>query len=261
GESFITSKNKKEAFFKIQKILKRKDIETIEKSFNIFEKKFNIWWKMGSKIISKNKKIIENELNNKRTKIILNQFKTFFDSRINLKETTIYLLAHPCPGKFGGGANIGENGITLEINNLKPKSSLTEYTLGIIFHELCHLHFINEKHLKLIKQTIIKNKIGLRTKFFKEKMSPLTVINETIIESLVPKGYIGVKYLHSVFKKTKPAPINIFSDFRQVVLQKNISLTEKYITTGRSVDKDFVDKITKILKSTKKKEVVKNYLF
>jgi len=94
GDSFITSKDEKEALLKIQTILKQKDIKIIEESFNIFEKKFNTWWKTGSKIISKNKKIIEVELNNKKIKIILilNKFKTFFDSKINLEEATIYLL-------------------------------------------------------------------------------------------------------------------------------------------------------------------------
>ncbi len=253
GESFITSKNKKEAIIKARAILKQRDIEIIEKSFDIFEKKFNIWWKIGSKIISTNKKIIENELTNKRTKIILNQLKSFFGSKVSLKKVTIYLLAHPCNDKLGGGANIGESGITLEINNLTRNHSLTKYALGVIFHEICHLCFIDERHLKLIRQTIIKNKINLETKFFKEKMSPLTAINEIIIESLVPKGYIGIKYLGNILKKTEPTPINTFSDFRQNVLQSIISLTENYINIKKPIDKDFIDKIAKILKSTKKR--------
>jgi len=119
-------------------------------------------------------------------------------------------------------------------------------------HELCHLHFINDSHLKLIKEVIVSNKIKPKTNFFKEKMSPMTIINETIIESLVPKGYIGIKYLHAFSKKIKVKSVNNFLDFRQIALRETTPLSEEYITNNKHLDKKFINEIAKILKSTKK---------
>ena len=144
---------------------------------------------------------------------------------------------------------IAKNGITLEVNRLKPNHSSTEHALGVFFHEATHLMFMKSQILNLIKKCLTDNRINSNQKFFPEKVNALTFVIEVIIESLVPNGYIGTEYLHYTRKalNNPSKPVNL-NQFIRITADKMSDLAKQYIDSSKSIDENFIDYIISELK-------------
>lgn len=245
GSAFIIGQNKNDVYKELLTDISKNDVDIVKNSLDLMEYKFNIWWKKIENTLLKNKQILEQELISDRTKKIIGIIENFFNIESTANAIDVYLLGQPDSNYMGGGgANIGKNRLTLEVNQLIPNHSSTEHALGVIFHETGHLIFMQPSIFNLIKECLNERRIDLRRKFFPEQVDPLTIVNEAILESLIPNGYLGIEYLH--YQKNVLDNLNAiknYNNFRKIIIHKMTPLAKKYIESKTSVDKEYIFKI------------------
>lgn len=139
------------------------------------------------------------------------------------KEIAIYLLLS-AGTTAGGGANIDEKSISLEVSKLPISESAR--AMGIVFHEIIHLVFEKSYFLPLVKKYHNKGEIR---------------INEIIAGALFPRGILAQQILgsslggESYFGKFNDKADQIFS------------ITQEYIEQKKSFDGSYIEKISLII--------------
>ncbi len=169
---------------------------------------------------------------------------------------------HGTKATAAGGANIGNNHITLELPNIKPNTWQLDFSMGILTHEIGHIFFRISKYKELIEKIIKKRGLPKTIKNIRPERPTTEVMEELIIESLVPYGYLGQKYY-----KFKPVPF-LFSDLHLLgetywkYLQKELVIARRwrkyfvwqlypllsyYFRENRKIDKNFIKIVIKII--------------
>jgi hypothetical protein len=214
---------------KIKKYLTHEQYCTIKKTFFIFKKKFNILYKKELPLLKRWKKQLLKEINNPiNLKLISQKLTTLFGAIVPIDtKTKIYLLCSDI-NRTGGGANIDNQSISLEISRYSLIN--INQAIGIIWHEIIHLIFQNQKFYPLL------------LKCFPSDPKTINLINEIVVGTLLPRGILGIRIL-----KNKPLS-NILPNINSEQTIKLLNLTKKYIDQNKQLDKIYIEKLLVILK-------------
>lgn len=211
---------KKYPFKNLKSNLSKKGYESVYKTFLLFTNKFNIIYrqeliKLKSWKMVLNTKLNKNKFINKIDKIL----SVLYNVHPSQNKINIYLLISS-KKNFGGGANINNKSITLEISQLP----LNKYkkALGIIWHEIIHLLYEKRYFMPLIKKIHPKND----KKFSK--------ILEIASYSLFPQGILGKKFFNTPLGNNKyfgrhGKKAKIYFNLMNKYVEQNKKLDERYI--------------------------------
>ena len=208
---------KKDPWKYLKKYISSKEYNQIRDCFSVFIKKFDLLYKEELPKLKKWQKTLQKESNiqkrnNEIDKILSNFLKT---PSFRNKAVNVYLLLST-KNLVGGGANINNKSISLEISSYPIEKSNINYVQRVIWHEIVHLLY--QKHYLMPSlQKICKN----NTEF-------ISTCKEYIVTSLFPNGVIGSKLLGLKIRKQQSL---IITKMIQEYIQKNKPIDEKIIQT------------------------------
>ncbi|MCX6812975.1 MAG: hypothetical protein NTV77_00565 [Candidatus Azambacteria bacterium] len=224
GQFFFTKKNPL-AFLK--NILPQKRYRVVNKVLMLFAEDFNYIYQKDFPLLMKWKKILEQHLKNEKlTKQIDKDLATLYRAKPLHKDINIYLL-FSAPNYTGGGSNIDKKSISLEISRCSTKK--VDEVLGIIWHELIHLHFEKTYFRNLLKKKILGKKVQK--------------ISEATASSLFPLGVLGKKYFGLQTKRTLHSLM--LSPIHTASL---IKISMDYLEAQKSFDEKFIRQVLRIIK-------------
>ncbi|MEW5908156.1 MAG: hypothetical protein AB1643_03225 [Patescibacteria group bacterium] len=248
---------------KLRWLVTKKELEKIKEIFNIFNPRFNKIWRsykpFGARI-----KIFENVLYEKRNVNLFKALEIMLGNKKKIKCINIFIIfsPHDFDATAAGGANIGDDSITLELPNFKSKNeSDLEYSVGVLAHEVGHILFRNGDYHTLIKKIIRKKKIKDISNLY-PRCSVLEIVEELIIELLVPIGVLAQKFykfkpiqylfldLDSLgeyylnLKKGSKIPLR---KYRKYLIWQLYPLTTHYLYKNKKIDKNFLSTLFKTL--------------
>lgn len=127
---------------------------------------------------------------------------------------------------------------------LKPPSNLLP--MGILAHEFFHLILRENKALFSKISNIVEKNKKLFTKLSGE-MSNRMFLEELLISSFIPEGYLGAKYFRSrtVTNVTKP---NTLLMWRRFIAHKLNQTTKYYVNNARQIDEKYLKNIIKAIR-------------
>jgi len=256
GIPFITSSDKR-AWMAIEKWVNKEEFKKIRQIFKIFDERFNKIWVKSAIELKKAKKILNISLNNKKEiKEILEDLSSLYQQKINDElSIKIYLFHHLVENSFGGGANLNKNQLTLDCPSITPNTSSEERAIRTLLHELIHNYFETPQFKNLLINCLdeMDYKKLVDSSIFKEVKSVRNIINEMIVESLLPNGYLAEKYFHfKVAEKIK----NIeeienkkdksLADYRLLSAYHMYSISKNYLDNKKPLDEKYINEIIKI---------------
>lgn len=251
---------------KVKNWVKKDDYKKLKKIFEIFKPRFEKIWAVSSKQLKETKQILRKKLENKKTNEILEVFSNLYKNKEEIGETLeIYLFAAPTKSGMGGGANLGPGRITIESSKV-GKEELPRL-LSMIFHEIAHL--FERKYFRPLLKKWVDNldkketeKIK-KTKVYQEIQRLETILNEIIVSSLLPEGYlterffkIKVKnrirnYFRDNFKsdiKSLPQKHRNLKNLRSYNAYYLYDLIKKYIKEKKPFNEYYIQEAYKLLK-------------
>jgi hypothetical protein len=225
-KAFFTKKNPWQL---LTTALNPQEYQNIQKVFIIFQNKFEKFYSQERPLLEKWQKLLnktanKRTMNRKITKILGNLYKTHTTNRnVVIK---VYLLPSS-PDTTGGGANIDNRSISLEISRYPQEKS--NHALGIIWHEAIHL-FFGVYYFPIIVECLDENK------------QSIDIVNELIVGAIFPRGVLGRRLL-----KNKP-PVKLLSVINEDQTKKILSLVQKYIDKPKPFDRKLIQSIVRIIK-------------
>ena len=209
--------------------LSLEEYKDIKKVFDIFEDKFKNLYLLDLPLLKKwqillNKKGNQQEINQK----IILTLDNLYNTNIQNKDIIVKVYLLFSSSKIsGGGANIDQKSISLEISRLPLEE--VNHTLGVIWHETIHLLFQNEMFFPLI----LKNN---------NKGENVNLINEVTTAALFPRGILS-KWFFNVNITSNLYPRSLTPEKTTKVLK----LLHNYLYNHQALDIHYIKKIKNIL--------------
>lgn len=203
------------------------DFIILKDIFSILENKFNIFWKREEPLLLAWQIELSSKINIppliaqvvELLKVIFNTSPSEVDIRVNLLPSS--------PTHTGGGTNIDSKNISLEISRY-PLQQIN-HAMSLVWHESIHLCFQKQYFLPLISEE------------FPDDQQKVDLISEIAIRSLFPRGILGIRLF-----KNKPRPKLMNETSPQQTIEF-LNLAKEYIDNKKSFDKEYVQKMSRIL--------------
>ncbi|MDD4762053.1 MAG: hypothetical protein PHZ25_03475 [Candidatus Pacebacteria bacterium] len=218
---------KQDPWMNLGRELPEEDFKKIKDVFYVLEGKFDLLWNEELPLLKRWEKELQIKANDPLiSKYVIDILNALFNIKVAKSKIGVYLL-FSSEEHTGGGANINKKNVTIEVSRYPVEN--IEHVLGIIWHETIHLRFQNKHFFSLVlKQTHDRKKANL--------------INEIVISSLFPRGILGVRIF-----KNKPAH-KLAEEVDSIQTIKILNLTKEYVDKKKSLDKNYIESITKLLK-------------
>jgi hypothetical protein len=237
------------------------DYEIIEKTFRLFEKKFQIVWRNRN---MNSFTLLKKSLRQKHQKDFIEAIAWTFGAGLAPSEATLCILFSPLKDQTAsGGANLSGNSITIELPLLKKDTWQFVYSLSIVGHELGHFCFSKRGGEKMLKKTI--SSLRLKKNYDVFTYNTLTLLNEAVTASFVPLGVLGQKYFPSEL------PSLLFSNAARAVsseeqlrggektryynqlevwfIFRTFPLASKYLSEKKEIDAEYIRSVGILIKS------------
>lgn len=220
GEFFFISKSPLEKM-QDQKEISNNEIEVLKKIFSIFSHRFNLIFEDDYKYLQKWKDILEKHINNKDLIQDFNSIlSVLFNTKPLKKNIKIYLLLSS-PNQCGGGANMDDESITLEISRYSTEK--INQIAGIIWHELVHLYFQQDYLMPLLGSKNLDQET-------------INLVKEAAVSSLLPNGILGKDFL----KVNAPLlNVKIPANYNKFIL----NTTNEYVKNKKPFDDNYIKNI------------------
>ncbi len=226
-QAFFTKKN---PWNNIEKNLPAQDYEAIKNTFLILNDKFQKLYKQdysSLKFWQENlKKISDSKSSSKDIAEIL--CLLYKNHKATKKTINVYILFSSTDQR-GGGANINEKSISVEISR-QPLTTIN-YIIGIIWHEAIHLCFEKEYFLPLVQ------------KKFPGDWDTISLIKEMTVISLFPKGVLANKFLKINKNKKESLHAKLPIKYNKGLL----SITNAFIKKRKYFDENYIEKLYTII--------------
>jgi DNA-directed RNA polymerase subunit F len=232
---------------KLEKTIKKEELNLIEKTFNIFSPRFEKIWKIYESMLFNTVRDVLKDYKgiSRKLDFIYFNLSNFYgvDHKKEYLCTVFFII---CPiKKQQGGKMINEEKIAIEYNELNSKNRNQIKNLWfLIFHELIHARFENKKYKNWLngfikKQTIPQSKLF---KIFKEKMVLREMITGLATVAVYPLFNEEDKI--KVNKKFKIQIINFkindLNILKQWTRQKLGSTIKDYFFSHKKIDNNFL---------------------
>jgi hypothetical protein len=233
GQYFFVP-NEESKWCELSNFVSQTEYEDIKEILNIFTPRFKKIWREEKLVIWQN--ALQRKVQTTKVKLLFKDIECFIPPREQLESINVHLLASPSKNRTAaGGANLGNQDVTLEVPILKLNEWNLEYALALLAHEISHIYIDHSSVLKLIE------KYPKRSKDF---------LKEIMADTCAPYGFFCQKY----FKRYEPITDMLLPALtnNKNLLTKNIiwmlyPITAQYATTQKSMDKNFIDKLFDII--------------
>jgi hypothetical protein len=257
----------KEIWQTLKKFVNKDEFDKIKNIFEIFTPRFEKIWKLYE-LYFKRLNVIKKSLNLKRNKELFNKLEFIINRKRKINKINVVMLfsPHGTNATGAGGANLGEKYVTLEVPDLKLNSWQTDYSVGILAHEIGHILFNKNKYRNIITKLIKKERLTEKKYNNLDPKRPLSeIIEEIVLESLVPFGALAQKYykykpIHNFFsdlyilnvgetfikfKKNKKIPLR---KWRKCLVWYIYPLMSYYIKNNKKIDENLIKNILFLIK-------------
>ena len=226
------------------------EYDKFTEGFKILEPRFDKLYK--EELLKEWMDLLEKELNCKRFNDLYNSIKQFFNPKKDEPILNVHLLFSPSLTRTAsGGANLGDNDITLEVPVFKMSEWDIEAAADILMHELAHIWFENSPVYKFSKNFATKN-------------IHFDVIKEAIVGSTSPFGYpcqfysIKVKPIndflmpklsdeHLAYKNFKSGKKTNYNQLYFYLAWLSYPLLADYFSNNKQIDKNFVERVVSLI--------------
>jgi len=243
-----------QAWQTIQKIIGQDETKKLKLVFKVFESKFKTVWKKRYSDFIKLKAAIQSQ------KTTIKQALQIINSLCNISSTK--LLSHIIirllfsQSKNDVQAWAYRNIIAIEGSSY-PLKKIDDLTNGILLHEYFHL--------ALNQNVRIKNKIIFLSREHKNLLlklkipswPPHIILEEALVSSFIPEGYLSKKLSQKNIKKDALQQINRKNIERLLKMRyfcalKMYNLAKKYIDSQKPIDSKYLTTLVNVLKQFNK---------
>lgn len=223
--AFFTAKN---PWKDLRKSLPAEEYKTVKEIFDLFKNKFTPLWDKDVLLLIQWQKVLNKEINGPSlTNTITNILNILFNTSPPKKEVRVYVL-FSTPNHTGGGANIDKNSISIEISRYALDG--INHIVGVLWHETIHLLFQNDFFFPLV------------SKYFPKDQQTASLINESTVSALFPRGLLGIRLLNN-----KP-PAILCPGLNKKQTIDILNLMKEYVDQEKHLDESYLEKILIILK-------------
>ncbi len=244
---FCKANHEKQAFKKLQFYCTKKEIQTIQKVFKLFDSEFENNYR---KISRKRKKEFINLWTKPKYENIKNKLVNLFGDKNVYNVKVKFVFYNNFDGFLKGRAY--DNNIVLGIPNCTKQSKLLEKLIFILLHELTHVFIKTNENIKFVIDRAIINK-KMQLKFKKFNIHAENFIEETLIRLFIPQGYLfdnkNVRYIDNrkitwarAIEKTQIHP----HSFSMMLLMSMYNTIKLYIQKNKPIDEKFINKMVNI---------------
>jgi len=245
-------KGENEIWEQINQLIGNQNVEQFKEAIVPIKPIFASYWQKASRNLILWKRYFQNNLLLFQRAILkakkLSGIKYFAAAKI-----PIYFISNPVSRNKEINAWFSwtpkKKNIVVEIPlGLEPSSSF--FPVSILVHEFFHLILMkNKKLFSVITETTKENK-ELLTKLLK-RMPNRIFLEELLISSFVPEGYLSEKYLYTKVSSCIEEPKDLLT-WREFVADKLYQTAKKYIDESREIDEEYLKNLIKLIKRNAK---------
>lgn len=245
-------KNENKIWRQIEETIGKEHAKKIKKSIVLLDQVFTPHWRKASKHLFLWKQYFQNN-QSLLQRVVFELKKLSGIKHFTISKIPIYLISDP----VNNGKEISawfswtpkESFIVIEIPfDLKVPDNF--FPLAILAHEFFHLMLRKNKNLFLKITKIVKENEKLLTKLA-EGMPNRIFLEELLISSFIPEGYLGEKYFNMKVASYTSKPKDLL-EWRRFVAFKLYRKTKKYIDNNRQIDENYLKDLMEIIKQTAK---------
>lgn len=245
-------KSKDKIWRQIEKIIGKENTKEIKKSVVFLDQIFAPYWRKASKHLLLWKQYFQNNQSLFQQALIelkkLSGIKHFTISKI-----PIYLVSNSTSNDKEIKARFSwtpkESFIAVEIPlGLKVPNNF--FPLAVLMHEFFHLMLRKNKNLFLKIANIAKENDKLFTKLA-EGMPNRIFLEELLISSFIPEGYLSEKYFNTKVVSCISKPKDLLR-WRKFVAFKLYQAAKKYINNTRQIDENYLKDLMVVIKQNVK---------
>jgi len=245
-------KNENKIWRQIEETIGKENAKKIKKFIVPLDQVFDPYWRKASKHLLLWKQYFQNN-QSLLQRVVFELKKLSGVKRFTISKIPIYLISDP----VNNGKEISawfswtpkESFIVIEIPfDLKVPDNF--FPLAILAHEFFHLMLRKNKNLFLKITKIVKENEKLFTKLA-EGMPNRIFLEELLISSFIPEGYLSEKYFNMKVVSYTSKPKDLL-EWRRFVAFKLYQKTKKYIDNNRQIDENYLKDLMEIIKQTAK---------
>jgi hypothetical protein len=207
--------------------LPKQDGEIINKAFLVFRDKFDKLFTTEEPLLSEWRDLLEVYFSKLDLINIFSLLSHLYQSNSGSVSDVEVFVLFSAPNRTGGGANIGQHKITLEISRYNKEK--VNHVAGIVFHELIHLFFEKSEFFPLLLEN------------YPADMKMVNLIKELTVGALFPKGVLGVKFLNNSLAQ------RLLPEVDQYKTQKVFELINSYLIIPKKLDQEYLLKLREII--------------
>jgi hypothetical protein len=242
---------------KVEEWVEPNEFLILKNVFKVFEPRFEEIWIEEKPKLENWKTALIKELAKKKYDDLERDLEAFFNQKPRYSQIDVYLLIGVA-GTSGGGANVGPARVTLEPTGLS--TDMVSEMLNVLYHETAHLTLEHEYYQNLLEDFLKSSRGNFSEKhaFFKSGRDLRTIINEAVMTSLLPEGYLANKYFgNNIFKRVEKVLGKSFENFtkdkredfrvyRLFAAAELFPVARDYIENKKPVDGDYLQKVWEV---------------
>ncbi len=245
-------KNENKIWRQIEETIGKENAKKIKKSIVPLDQVFTPHWRKVSKHLFLWKQYFQNN-QSLLQRVVFELKKLSGIKHFTISKIPIYLISDPVSNDKEINAWFSwtpkESFIVVEIPfGLKVPNNF--FPLAVLAHEFFHLMLRKNKNLFLKITKIVKENEKLLTTLA-EGMPNKIFLEELLISSFIPEGYLGEKYFNMkvVFYTSKPKDL---LGWRRFIAFKLYQKTKKYIDNNRQIDENYLKDLIGVVKKNVK---------
>ncbi|MDO8639587.1 MAG: hypothetical protein Q7R53_01555 [bacterium] len=245
-------KNENKIWEQIEKSIGIQKVEQIKKSIVALKPAFVSYWPKALKHLLLWERYFQNN-QPLFQQVILEVKKLSGTKHFAISKIPIYLVSNPCDEDKEISAWFSwtpkENFIVIEIP-IDLKVSNNFFPLSVLAHEIFHSILRKNENLFLKISKIAEENEKILIKL-SEDMPNRIFLEELLISSFIPEGYLGEKYFGIKVNAHTLKPKDLL-DWRRLVAFKLRDTVKKYLNNTQQIDKKYLQSIIEVVKQSTK---------
>lgn len=225
--------------------------QVLRQVFKVFTPRFEEIWSREEPKLKKWQERLGDLTKEQETQGLVSDLEAFFNVSANSAAVAVFLLINSTQRGSGGNANVGKGAVVLDCSSTKLESA--NWVLATLWHETIHLVFEKQQFEPLLREFLKKHGHFILKSHVAQLLGrPTPVIQEAVLEALVPAGLLAKRYfdldaekLHQEqlgknYERVRRNPKN-YRLWYTFAAQKLMPLIEEYLRNKRSIDTKFLE--------------------